>query len=178
MRKILIALMLSATVLSVSAKKAVHEKKKGFTSQPGMELVTKAKNGNLRAWAVGKADRENAARAMAMKDATAELAEALQRCVDITTKSFMLVEDNATKEMMSRDFQIVAQQQLNGVIQIYDKWAAKDSDGMFRNYVVLELRGDQLIDKLYDKYKSKQEKSDAKDKVRLQKIYEKVVSEQ
>ncbi len=174
MKRVVIALLLSAAVvMSASAKKAVHNSTKNFVSQPGMELVTKSKNGNIRAWAVGRADRESAARAMAMKDATAELAETLQRNIDITTKNFLLVEDGKTKEMMSKEFQIVASQQLNGAIQIFDEWAPKDEEGMYRNYIVLELKGDELIDKLYNKYKSKQALANEKDKARLAEIYKK-----
>ncbi len=172
MRRVCIALLLSATVLvSTAANKATRQAGKAVFTQPGMELVTKAKNGNIRAWAVGVADSEMAARALAMKNATMEISESLRKTVESTTKGFLLVESGVSKEMVSKEFLITASHQLNGVTQIYDSWAPKDENGMYRNYVVLELKGQELIDKLYNSYKKSNPNANAQSRERLQKSY-------
>lgn len=176
------ALLLSAMVVcSASAKsKTTRKLKKSTFSQPGIELVTGSKDGNIRAWASGTADSETAARMLAMKNASAELAEMVQKTVESTVNSYLLVEiegsSASSKEATSKQVQTLASQQLTGATQIFDAWLPVDENGMYKNYIVLELKGDEFIDKLYNDYNNAN--PDKKlDKKRLDESFEKSLEE-
>ncbi len=148
--------MCTMVLTASAANKATRKASKATYQLPGSELVTGAKDGNIRAWAVGKADSQTAARMIAMRNASGELAEAVERSVESTLSSYALTEmagDTATsKEAVSKQMQITAKQQLKGAVVIFDSWDPKDAEGMYSNYIVLELKGDAFIDKLYNDY--------------------------
>ncbi|MGN1210888.1 MAG: hypothetical protein ACI4TM_04325 [Candidatus Cryptobacteroides sp.] len=154
LRNLIIAIMACATVISCgTAKKAANapaQKPVETYIQPGADLLG-AKD-VLRSWAVGISDSEPTARKKALAAASAELGQMLQKAVNTTIENYCVSlnegEQGKSKEFLSEKTQIVSNQVLTGVIPIFDQWEPKDAEGMYRNYIVLELVGSDFINKL------------------------------
>ncbi|MGM9735652.1 MAG: hypothetical protein ACI3ZL_04500 [Candidatus Cryptobacteroides sp.] len=150
------AIILIASTAMVScgtARKAVPVQKPVYTYvQPGSDLP--AEKDVLRAWAMGVSDSEMTARKKAIATASAELAQMLQSAVKSTIEEYCVSltegEVARSKQFLSAKTEIVSKQVLTGVIPIFDQWEPKDAEGMYRNYIVLELRGNEYIKKLME----------------------------
>lgn len=146
--------MACATVMSCgTAKKAANapaQKPVETYIQPGADLLG-AKD-VLRSWAVGISDSEPTARKKALASASSELGQMLQQVVNTTIENYCVSlnegEQGKSKEFLSEKTQIVSKQVLTGVIPIFDQWEPKDAEGMYKNYIVLELSGSDFINKL------------------------------
>ena len=116
--------------------------------------------GVLRAWAMGVSDSEMTAKKKAVTAATAQLAQMLNSAVKTTVDDYCvsLSEGEAakSKEYLSQKTSIVSEQVISGALPIFDQWEPKDAQGMYRNYVVLELNGEEFIKKLFESMKDAQ----------------------
>jgi hypothetical protein len=55
-----------------------------------------------------------------------------------------------SKEYLSQKTSLVSEQVLIGAVPIFDEWEAKDAEGMYRNYVVLEISAQDFIKSLFE----------------------------
>lgn len=148
-----IFLMIMAAVLMVScgtARQAGQKPVKTYV-QPGTELLDAPDV--IRAWAVGTSDSKTVARKKAMAAASAELSRILNSVVATTVDDYSVaLSDNgattASKEYLSKKINVVSEQVLVGVRPIFDQWEGPDADGMYRNYIVLELPTEEFIKKI------------------------------
>lgn len=155
-RNLLLILLASAAMVSCGtarkAKTAPVQKPVQTYVQPGSELL--GKKNVLRAWAMGISDSEMTARKKAVAAASADLAQMLQKAVRTTIEDYCVSltegEVAKSKQFLSEKTEIVSNQVLTGVVPIFDQWEGKDAEGMYRNYIVLELVGSDYIKKLVD----------------------------
>ena len=94
------------------------------------------------------------AKKKALASASAQLAQMLNSAVKTTVEDYcvMLSEGEAvrSKEYLSQKTSIVSEQLLVGARPVFDQWEPKDAEGMYRNYVVLEISADDYIKALID----------------------------
>ena len=160
MKKIIAISVMSLLLFSscASTKTTTKSLEKATYSQPGMDVLEKNKKGKFRAWAVGVSNSEMTAKSKAVAIASAELAGMIEKVVKSAVENYSVtLGDNngdgaKSKELMIKNFTITANQVLKGVVTIYDKWAPKDENGMHKNYVVLELNGQDVVNALYSDY--------------------------
>lgn len=150
-----IIMLAAATLVSCgTAKKAKAPVQKPVQTyvQPGSDLL--GKKNVLRAWAMGISDSEMTARKKAMAAASADLAQMLQKAINTTIEDYTVSltegEVAKSKQFLSEKTKIVSNQVLTGVVPIFDQWEGKDAEGMYRNYIVLELAGSDYIKKLVE----------------------------
>ena len=152
MRRIVLMIVAAIALISCGTSGKVAQKSVKTYVQPGSELLG-APN-VLRAWAMGISDSEMTAKKKAMASASAELARMLNSVVTTTIEDYCVSlsegEVAASKEFLSQKTNIVSNQLLKGVRPIFDQWEPADSEGMYRNYVVLELTGEEFIKKLVE----------------------------
>lgn len=148
---------------------------KATYSQPGMDVLEKNRKGKFRTWAVGISDSEMTARSKAMALASAELAEMVGKAVKTTVDDYSVTlsegEVSKSKTLMNKQFNITVNQVLQGAVPIYDKWAPKDENGMYRNYIVLELNGKSVVDALYKDYVANESNTTKVDKTLLDELF-------
>ena len=65
-------------------------------------------------------------------------------------------------EFFNEKIAIVSKAVLQGAVPIFDEWEAKGADGMYRNYIVLELSKDKFINKLIEEMDKTDVKIDEK----------------
>ena len=108
----------------------------------------------LRAWAMGVSDSEMTAKKKAMASANAQLAGMLNTVVSTTIDDYCVVLSSGdvgeSKEYLSQKTNIVSKQVLVGARPVFEEWEAKDAEGMYRCYVVLEISGEEYIKKLLE----------------------------
>lgn len=149
-----IALMMLAAMMLVScgASKKVAKKPVQTYVQPGADLLDAPDV--LRAWAMGISDSEMTAKKKAVVSASSQLAQMLNSVVTTTIDDYCVSlsegEVAKSKEYLSQKINLVSEQVLTGARPIFDQWEPKDEKGMYRNYVVLELSGDEFIKKLFE----------------------------
>lgn len=149
-----LAFMVLAAMLLVScgASKKVAQKPVTTYVQPGAELLNQP--GVLRAWAMGISDSEMTAKKKAVTSASSQLAQMLNSVVKTTIDDYCVSlsegEVAKSKEYLSQKTSLVSNQVLTGARPIFDQWEPKDAEGMFRNYVVLELSAQDFIKKLFE----------------------------
>ena len=150
-KNLALILMACAALVSCGASKKAVKPVETYV-QPGYELLN-VKN-TIRAWAVGVSDSEMTAKKKAMADASSQLAQILQKTVSSTIEKYCvsLSESEAakSKEFFNEKITIVSKAVLQGAVPIFDEWEAKGADGMYRNYIVLELSKDKFINKLIE----------------------------
>ena len=110
-------------------------------------------NGLLRAWALGRSDSEATARKKAQANASAELAAMLKRTVESTTEDYIaaLTEDmnETSKSFFSKKINISVNQAISGAVIVCDQWHKDEQTGLFTNYIVMELSGEEYLKTLY-----------------------------
>lgn len=149
-----IALMILSAILLVSCGPSGKVAKKSVKTyvQPGADLLDAPDV--LRAWAVGVSNSQMTAKKKAMASATAELGRMLNTVVMTTIDDYCvsLADKDAevSKKFLSKKSNIVSEQMLVGVRQIFDQWEPVDKEGMHRNYVVIELSAEEYIKKLIE----------------------------
>ena len=64
-----------------------------------------------------------------------------------------------SKQLLDETVAIVSEEVLVGVVPIFDVWEPKNADGMYKNYIVVELSGKDSVKKLmkvvYEENRSK-----------------------
>ena len=150
MKKFALMIMAALMLVSCGASKKVAQKQVATYVQPGSDLLDK--KGVLRAWAMGISDSEMTAKKKALASASSQLAQMLNSAVQTTIDDYCVAlsdgEVAKSKEYLNQKVSIVSKQVLNGVRPIFDQWEPKDKDGMYRNYVVLELSPEDFFKKL------------------------------
>ncbi len=175
MRKIILLVMSFTAMLSLgscsASKKAALSKNQIETViAPGAELVSG--KGLIRGWGMGKSDSEASAHRKAQMNASAALAMSLTQMIESTTEEYITIlssGNNAeSKTVLNDHVKTSMKQSLSGATIIYDRWAKKSQDGQYVNYIVMELKGEDFLQKLY----SELEKDNTQiDKELLQKLF-------
>lgn len=152
MKKIALMMLAAMLLVSCGASKKVAQKPVQTYVQPGADLLG-AQN-VLRAWAMGISDSEMTAKKKAVVSASSQLAQMLNSAVTTTIDDYCVSlsegEVAKSKEYLSQKTSLVSEQVLTGARPIFDQWEPKDDKGMYRNYVVLELSGEEFIKKLFE----------------------------
>ena len=181
MRMKKIALMLLAAMLLVScgASKKIAQKPVQTYVQPGAEMLNAPDV--LRAWAMGVSDSEMTAKKKAVASASAQLAQMLNSAVKTTIDDYCVSlstgEVAASKEYLSQKTNLISELLLTGVRPVFDQWEPKDEKGMYRNYVVLELTGEEFIKKLFESMSDAQSINNVKvDEKLLNELFMKAVN--
>lgn len=149
-------IMLAVAVLGMtgckSSRQAVKPKSPIPTyDMPCAEMVSG--EGMLRAWAMGRSDNEATARKKAQANASAELAAMLKKTVESTTEDYTAALtdglDAASKSFFSEKVKITVNKSLSGAVIVCDEWNKDVQTGMYTNYIVMELSGEELLSNLY-----------------------------
>lgn len=152
MRRVVLMILAAIILVSCGTSGKVAQKPVKTHVQPGTELLG-APN-VLRAWAVGISDSEMTAKKKAMATASAELARMLNSAVTTTIDDYCVQlsegEVATSKEFLSQKTNIVSTQMLKGIRTVFDQWEPADSKGMYKNYVVIELSGEEFVKKLIE----------------------------
>ena len=110
-------------------------------------------DGMLRVWAMGRSDNEATARKKARANADAELAAILGKTVQSTTEDYTaaLTEgmDAASKSYFSEKVKITVNKTLSGATIVCDQWNKDEQTGLYTNYIVMELSGEEYLKALY-----------------------------
>lgn len=152
MKKIALMMLAAMLLVSCGASKKVATKPVETYIQPGADLLNTPNV--LRAWAMGISDSEMTAKKKAVVSASSQLAQMLNSAVKTTIDDYCVSlsegEVAKSKEYLSQKTSLVSEQVLTGARPIFDQWEPKDEKGMYRNYVVLELSGEEFIKKLFE----------------------------
>ena len=135
-----------------SSKQAIEPKSPIPTYEmPCADMVSG--NGLLRAWALGRSDSEATARKKAQANASAELAAMLKKTVESTTEDYTaaLTEgmDAASKSFFSEKIKVSVNKSVSGAVIVCDQWHKDEQTGLFTNYIVMELSGEEYLKTLY-----------------------------
>lgn len=110
-------------------------------------------DGVLRAWALGRSDNETTARKKAQVNASAELASMLKKAVESTTEDYSatFVEglNVASKSFFNEKIKISVNKSISGAVIVCDQWHKDEQTGLFTNYIVMELSGEECLKTLY-----------------------------
>ena len=136
-------------------------------------------DGMLRVWAMGRSDNEATARKKARANADAELAAILGKTVQSTTEDYTaaLTEgmDAASKSFFNEKVKITVNKVLNGAVIVCDQWHKDEQTGLFTNYIVMELSGEEYLKVLYKELG--QTASSTVDKELLEKLFIKHIND-
>ena len=156
--RVITAAILAAAFLLLTgcgaAKKAQQTEKSPVETfvMPGNEYLSGG--GVIRAMGIGRSDNESVARKKAMAEASAELAAALQRVVNSTVDSYVtdLSEgmSSDSKTLFTSKTRVTVDQPLKGAVIVYDRWNKDEKTGMFTNYIVMALNGEDYLNLLYE----------------------------
>lgn len=156
--RVITAAILAAAFLLLTgcgtAKKAQQTEKSPVETfvMPGNEYLSGG--GVIRAMGIGRSDNESVARKKAMAEASAELAAALQRVVNSTVDSYVtdLSEgmSSDSKTLFTSKTRVTVDQALKGAVIVYDRWNKDEKTGMFTNYIVMALNGEDYLNLLYE----------------------------
>ena len=151
--RIIIAALFAATFLLLTGCGAARKAKTTPVStfvMPGNEYLSGG--GVIRALGIGRSDNESVARKKAMAEASAELA--LQRVVNSTVDNYVtdLSEgmSSDSKTLFTSKTTVSVNQALKGAIIVYDRWNKDEQTGMFTNYIVMALNGEDYLNILYE----------------------------
>lgn len=149
MKKLVLMVMAAVLLVSCGAGKNLAQKPVKTHTLPGQELLKEPDA--IRAWAVGVSTSEMTAKKKAMTSAASQLAQMLNSTVKtaIDSYSVALEGQDAAKSMdyVSKKITTVSDQVISGARIIFDKWGPKTEEGMFQNYIVLELTAEDFFKK-------------------------------
>jgi len=178
MKKIALMMLAAMLLVSCGASKKVATKPVATYIQPGADLLN-APN-VLRAWAMGVSDSEMTAKKKAVVSASSQLAQMLNSAVKTTIDDYCVSlsegEVAKSKEYLSHKTNLVSEQVLTGARPVFDQWEPKDEKGMYRNYVVLELSGEEFIKKLFEAMNDAQASNVKVDEKLLNELFLKAVN--
>ncbi|MBR0036835.1 MAG: hypothetical protein IJP70_04265 [Bacteroidales bacterium] len=165
MKKILFVLLALAIVVPCEARK-----KKKVEEKPAIETFEmpcseyRSENGAIRAWAVGRSDNESTARKKAQSQASLDLAAQLQKTISATIEDYTSAlgagQDASSKQFLQEKSTILVQKTINGAVVICDKWNKDAATGQYSNYIVMELKGENYLNSLYEEMKGQNAKVD------------------
>lgn len=151
------ALSLLATSCGTS-KKTVEQSPVDTYIMPGSEY--KSGDGMIRAWGIGKSDNEATARKKARINATSEMAETISRIFESAVETYTTeITDgdiSGSKSAMIEKSRMTVNEMINGAAIIYDRWGKDDKNGQYVNYIVLEIKGDDYMNRFFKKIESKE----------------------
>ena len=81
-----------------------------------------------------------------------------------------------SKEYLSQKTSLVSKQVLVGAVPIFDQWEPKDAEGMYRNYVVLEISAQDFIKSLFESMADAEASKVALDKDLLNELFLKAIN--
>lgn len=116
-------------------------------------------DGALRAWASGTSDSEMTARKKAQISAAADLAMQLKRTLQATVEDYTTSLGKAmtaeSKTFFNERIKSVSNETLKGTAIVCERWNKDEATGQYTNYMVLELRGDEYLEQIYNSLKAK-----------------------
>ena len=146
-----LALCCLGTVGCSSSKKVEKSPIKTYT-MPCQEYVSG--EGALRAWASGTSDSEMTARKKAQIAAAAGLASQLQRTLLATVEDYTTTLGKAmtaeSKTFFNERIKSVTSQTLKGTAIVCERWHKDETTGQYTNYMVMELRGEEYLEQVYN----------------------------
>lgn len=155
MKRILVGSVVVCMALTMvgcgSAKKAAKSPIATYV-MPCSEYVSG--DGVLRVWAIGKSDSEATARKKAQAMASAELAAMLAKTVATTTEDYTTALSEglvaASKSLLSEKSKQTVEKTLSGAAIVCDRWNKDEQSGQYTNYIVMELKGEEYLQNLYE----------------------------
>ena len=138
---------------SCGSSKSVEKSPIKTFVMPCSELTSS--NGVLRAWASGKSDNETTARKKAQVAASADLAAALSKTVEVTTEDYTSALTEGTLKAQSKSFlndktKVVVNKTLTNATIACDRWTKDEATGIYTNYIVLQIDGEDYLKLLYE----------------------------
>ena len=134
-----------------SSKKVEKSPIKTFV-MPCQEFVSG--DGALRAWASGTSDSEMTARKKAQVAAATGLATQLQRTLLATVEDYTTTLGKAmtaeSKTFFNERIKSVTSQTLKGTAIVCERWHKDETTGQYTNYMVMELRGEEFLEQVYN----------------------------
>ena len=131
----------------------------------------------LRAWGSGTSDNETTAHKKAIATASAELAAMLSKTVNTMTEQYTteLTEgrEGQSKSLLDEKIIIAVKQTINGATIVCDEWTQNEK-GQYTNYIVLELKGNKIIEAITKSVEADNEKIDLE---LLKKLFQKSIQE-
>lgn len=145
------------SLLGCGSTKKVEKSPVSTFVMPCQELVTG--DGALRAWASGTSDSENTARKKAQITAAAGLALQLSRTLQATVEDYTTALGKAmtaeSKTFFNERIKSVSNQTLKGTAIVCERWHKDETTGQYTNYMVMELRGEEYLEQIYNSLKAK-----------------------
>ena len=146
MKKYTLFIILAIAAISFSSCSSKRSPIKTFV-MPCSECV-KSKDA-IRVWASGTSDNETTARKKAMATASAELASVLSKTVNTITEQYTTAlnegRQGQSKTLFNEKNIIEVNRVINGATIICDEWT-KSENGQYTNYIVLELKGNKIVE--------------------------------
>lgn len=168
---VMMALVALCMTACSSSKEVVRESPIETFAMPCSDL--KSGDGMLRGWGVGRSDNEATARKKARIQASAELADMLQKVVQSTTENYITILtegiDAGSKTFSKNIDKIVVEETLKGTVIVCDEWHKDSQTGLFTNYIVMELNGEDCLNNLYKEIDAKT--STGVDKALLRRLF-------
>lgn len=178
MKQLVLMVVAAMLLVSCGASKKVAQKPVQTYVQPGADLLNEPNV--LRAWAMGISDSEMTAKKKAVVSASSQLAQMLNSAVTTTIDDYCVSlsegEIAKSKEYLSQKTNLVSEQVLTGARPVFDQWEPKDEKGMYRNYVVLELSGEEFIKKLFEAMNDAQSSNVKVDEKLLNELFLKAIN--
>ena len=148
---VMLAIVATCMTGCSSSKKTVQQSPIATYEMPCADMVSG--DGMLRAWALGRSDSEATARKKAQANASAELAAMLNKTVESVTEDYSVAlaegMDVASKSFFNEKVKISVNKSISGAVIVCDQWHKDEQTGLFTNYVVMELSGEEYLKKLY-----------------------------
>ncbi|HOA47112.1 MAG TPA: hypothetical protein PK557_05215 [Paludibacteraceae bacterium] len=168
MKKVLFAVVIALVAVGCASKKTAYQGDKEVTIPcTGAEYQSTSKV--FRAHGMGYSNDMQIAKSKALINARTELATSisatLKRVADNYASSYQMGENEEAKSKFQDLARLVVNQELQGSVIICDKMM-KTPGGQFRSYVVVELGGAELANKIANAVKDN-------DKLRIDYEYEK-----
>ena len=146
MKKYTLFIILAIAAISFSSCSSKRSPIKTFV-MPCSECV-KSKDA-IRVWASETSDNETTARKKAMATASAELASVLSKTVNTITEQYTTAlnegRQGQSKTLFNEKNIIEVNRVINGATIVCDEWT-KSENGQYTNYIVLELKGNKIVE--------------------------------
>ena len=146
MKKYTLFIILAIAAISFSSCSSKRSPIKTFV-MPCSECVKSTDA--IRVWASGTSDNETTARKKAMATASAELASVLSKTVNTITEQYTTAlnegRQGQSKTLFNEKNIIEVNRVINGATIVCDEWT-KSENGQYTNYIVLELKGNKIVE--------------------------------
>jgi hypothetical protein len=160
MKKYTLFIILAIAAISFSSCSSKRSPIKTFV-MPCSECV-KSKDA-IRVWASGTSDDETTAHKKAMATASAELASVLSKTVNTITEQYTTAlnegRQGQSKTLFNEKNIIEVNRVINGATIVCDEWT-KSENGQYTNYIVLELKGNKIVEAIGNEVETARESVD------------------